>query len=219
MKKTLSLILALALIATMAVFSTASAAPDKESVIVGCAAEPDCFFPGHTKLNTNMDEVPILHNVYESLIKLGPNNEREPLLATEWSVSDDGKVYTVKLREGVKFSNGNDFNAEDAAFALNLYGPSPNGAAQLGNYDYTEAVDEYTIAIHLTDPYAPFLNALAGRYALMLIRKPMKKWVRMASTSIPSAPVPTCSPSGYPATMCSWITTPTTGAANPPSSM
>ncbi len=92
MKKTLSLILALALIATMAVFSTASAAPDKESVIVGCAAEPDCFFPGHTKLNTNMDEVPILHNVYESLIKLGPNNEREPLLATEWSVSDDGKV-------------------------------------------------------------------------------------------------------------------------------
>ena len=167
MKKTLSLILALALIATMAVFSTASAAPDKESVIVGCAAEPDCFFPGHTKLNTNMDEVPILHNVYESLIKLGPNNEREPLLATEWSVSDDGKVYTVKLREGVKFSNGNDFNAEDAAFALNLYGPSPAGAAQLGNYDYTEALDEYTIAIHLTDPYAPFLNALAGRYALM----------------------------------------------------
>ena len=167
MKRTLSLILVLAMIASLAIFTPASAASAKDSVVVGCAAEPDCFFPGHSKLSTNMDEVPILHNVYESLIKLGPNNEREPLLATEWSVSEDGKVYTVKLREGVKFSNGNDFNAEDAAFALNLYGPSPNGAAQLGNYDYTEALDEYTIAIHLTDPYAPFLNALAGRYALM----------------------------------------------------
>lgn len=167
MKKLVALILALTMVASMAILTSASAASDKESVVVGCAAEPDCFFPGHSKLNTNMDEVPILHNVYESLIKLGPNNEREPLLATEWTVSEDGTVYTLKLREGVKFSNGNDFNAEDAAYALNLYGPSPNGAAQLGNYDYTEALDEYTIAIHLTDPYAPFLNALAGRYALM----------------------------------------------------
>ena len=143
MKKLVALILALTMVASMAILTSASAASDKESVVVGCAAEPDCFFPGHSKLNTNMDEVPILHNVYESLIKLGPNNEREPLLATEWTVSEDGTVYTLKLREGVKFSNGNDFNAEDAAYALNLYGPSPNGAAQLGNYDYTEALDEY----------------------------------------------------------------------------
>ena len=164
--KKLSTLLALALTVSLLLNGIAFAA-DKDTVIVGCAAEPDCFFSGHTTLNTNMDEVPILHNVYESLIKLGPNNERESLLATEWSVSEDGKTYTVKLREGVKFSNGNDFNAEDAALALNLYGPSPNGTAQLGNYDHTEVVDEYTIAIHLTDPYAPFLNALAGRYALM----------------------------------------------------
>ena len=38
--------------------------------------------------------------------------ELEPLLATEWKASEDGKSYTFTLREGVKFSDGTDFNAE-----------------------------------------------------------------------------------------------------------
>ena len=79
----------------------AAAGTVKDTVTVACAAEPDCFFPFHSSLNTNMDEVPILHNVYESLIKLGPDNSHEPLLATSWEISDDGCTYTLHLRDDV----------------------------------------------------------------------------------------------------------------------
>lgn len=151
-----------------------AAAPDggggdrKDSVTVACAAEPDVFFSWYSKSNSNMDEVPILHNMYETPIKLGPNNEHEPLLATEWSVSDDGLTYTLKLRDDVYFHNGDKMTAEDVEFTLDGAGHTSAGAAQLANYDDCEVIDENTVAIHLTAPYGPFLNALAGRFALIM---------------------------------------------------
>ena len=50
---------------------------------------------------------------FEGLVGAKPGTtELEPLLATEWKASEDGKSYTFTLREGVKFSDGTDFNAE-----------------------------------------------------------------------------------------------------------
>lgn len=146
----------------------APAGETRDSVTVACAAEPDCFFPFHSTLRTNMDEVPILHNVYEALIKLGPNNEHEPLLATSWEVSEDGCTYTLKLRDDVYFHNGEKMTAEDVEFTLDSAGHTSAGSAQLANYEDTEVIDETTVAIHLTAPYGPFLNALAGRFALIV---------------------------------------------------
>lgn len=150
--------------------TTAAAAGEagKDSVTVACAAEPDCFFPFHSTLGTNMDEVPILHNVYETPIKLGPDNSHEPLLAEKWEISDDGCTYTLYLRDDVYFHNGDKMTAEDVAFTLNSAGHTAAGAAQLANYDNTEIIDDTTVAIHLTDPYGPFLNALCGRFALIV---------------------------------------------------
>jgi peptide/nickel transport system substrate-binding protein len=140
----------------------------KDTVVVACAAEPDCFFPYHSTLGTNMDEVPILHNVYETPIKLGADGSHEPLIAKSWEISDDGLHYTLHLRDDVYFHNGEKMTAEDVAFSLNLGGNSVAGAAQLANYDNCEVIDENTVVVHLTAPYAPFLNALCGRYALII---------------------------------------------------
>lgn len=140
----------------------------KDVVKVACAAEADAFFPWHSKLSTNMDEVPILHNVYESLIKLGPDNSHEPLLATDWKVSEDGCTYTLTIRDDVYFHNGEKMTVEDVEFSLDNAGHTSAGSAQLANYDDTEIIDDHTVAVHLTSPYGPFLNALAGRYALVV---------------------------------------------------
>lgn len=148
--------------------NSSAPAKAKDSVIVACAAEPDAFFPYHSKLGTNMDEVPILHNVYETPIKLDKNNKHEPLLAEKWEISEDGKVYTLHLRKNVTFQSGNKMTAQDVAFSLDLGGKSTAGAAQLANYDHAEVVDDSTVKIYLTSPYGPFLNALAGRYALII---------------------------------------------------
>src|SRR5688572_29527547 len=61
-----------------------------------------------------------LENVYDRLIQIRPatNFQLEPGLAESWSVSDDGKTYTFKLKEGIKFHSGNPVTAEDAAWSL-----------------------------------------------------------------------------------------------------
>lgn len=49
--------------------------------------------------------------LYEPLVSYQENGKLEPALAESWTISDDGKTYTFKLRQGVKFSDGTDFNA------------------------------------------------------------------------------------------------------------
>src|SRR5215203_5669703 len=61
-----------------------------------------------------------LENVYDRLILILPANNfaLEPGLAESWSVSDDGKTYTFKMKQGLKFHSGNPITAEDAAWSL-----------------------------------------------------------------------------------------------------
>lgn len=140
----------------------------KDSIVIACAAEPDCFFPFHSSLKTNMDEVPILHNVYETPIKLGEDGKHEPLLAESWEISEDGKTYTLNIRDDVYFHDGTKMTAKDVAFSIDTAGHTAQGAAQLANLDKAVATDDKTVVITLTDPYGPFMNALAGRFALVV---------------------------------------------------
>jgi len=61
-----------------------------------------------------------LENVYDRLIQIRPatNFQLEPGLAESWSVSEDGKTYTFKMKEGLKFHSGNPITADDAAWSL-----------------------------------------------------------------------------------------------------
>ena len=63
----------------------------------------------------------LARNVYDRLVMFNPNNLGEgyvPGLAESWTVSEDGKTFTFKMRAGVKFHSGNPFTAHDAAFSL-----------------------------------------------------------------------------------------------------
>ncbi len=104
------------------------------------------------------------NNFYEPLIKY-ENGKYVPCLATEWSRSEDGLTYTFQLREGVKFNDGTDFNAE----AVKLYfdnmrpmlGASPN-YGQLDMLTTEVTVDApYTVSIHLSRPYYNVLNDIS----------------------------------------------------------
>ncbi|HET6496918.1 MAG TPA: ABC transporter substrate-binding protein, partial [Thermoleophilia bacterium] len=83
----------------------------------------------------------------------------EPALATEWSVSDDGLVWTFKLREGVTWSDGEPFTAEDVAFTLNLI--VEQGANSYSSnvlfIDEAVVIDDYTVEVRCSDPKADML--------------------------------------------------------------
>ncbi len=92
----------------------AGAQTPPDVLIVGQIAEPQSLDP-HTVTATN--DFRILVNIYDGLVRYKDGTlEIEPALAESWTISDDGKTYTFKLRQGVKFHDGSDFNAEAVKF-------------------------------------------------------------------------------------------------------
>lgn len=102
--------------------------------------------------------------VYEGLLKADKNGAIIPSLATSFSIDKSGKVYTFSLRKGVRFSNGEEFNAD--AVVLNFASiiksrdrHSWSGLAKV--LERVERIDDYRVKIVLKEPYAPTLNELA----------------------------------------------------------
>ncbi|MEM6637167.1 MAG: nickel ABC transporter substrate-binding protein [Pseudomonadota bacterium] len=110
--------------------------------------------------------------LYDGLLVLDENAEPSPALAESFRVSEDGKVYTFNLREGVTFSDGHPFNAEVAKQNLDAILANEDRhnwlksmqlmlAYQATGADAIEAVDENTLRINLTEAYYPFVIELA----------------------------------------------------------
>lgn len=100
--------------------------------------------------------------VFESLV-VNTNTGIEPALALSWEISEDGKVYTFKLREDVKFTDGEQFNAEAAKKNIDAIMNNYERHAWLelvNQIDYVDIVDDFTIDLVLKNPYYPTLSEL-----------------------------------------------------------
>ncbi len=102
--------------------------------------------------------------IYEPLVRVAHEGV-EPCLAESWEISEDGKVYTFKIREGVTFTDGEvcDANAVKANFDAILENKSRHTWLEMMNLlDSVEVVDDYTFRINMTSPYYPMLIELGG---------------------------------------------------------
>jgi peptide/nickel transport system substrate-binding protein len=122
-----------------------------------------------------------LTSVYDTLVYQDPSSGRfVPGLAEKWSVSDEGKTYTFTLRRNVTFHDGEPFNAQavKATFdrITNPDTKSQKAAFMLGAYDRTEVIDDYTVAIHLKEPFAPLLDSLSQVYTGIASPKALAQW-------------------------------------------
>jgi len=91
------------------------------------------------------------------LVRPALNGEPEPNLATEWSVNDSATEWIFKLREGVKFHDGSDFDAADVVYTLeHVRDPELDSpaAAVISMVDTIEAIDPLTVKMTLSAPYA-----------------------------------------------------------------
>jgi ABC-type transport system substrate-binding protein len=114
-------------------------------------------------VNTKSTDQSIRELMYEPLLELDDKGHIQPRLAESWEVSPDGKVYTFKLRRGVKFHDGREMTAEDAKFAVDYTMEPGNGAYGFNRFTLVERVDTpdlYTLRFTLRQPSAPFLSAM-----------------------------------------------------------
>lgn len=106
--------------------------------------------------------------VFEGLVsENGVTTALEPSLARDWEFSEDGRVWTFYLREGVHWHDGVEFTADDVIFNFDLiYDPDiPNafedGLTIAGKPLQYEKVDRYTVRFTLPEPFAPMLRQMA----------------------------------------------------------
>ncbi|WP_273793079.1 ABC transporter substrate-binding protein [Brucella anthropi] len=152
-------------------------------LIVGQIAEPQSLDP-HTVTATN--DFRILVNIYDGLVRYKDGTlEVEPALAESWTISDDGKSYTFRLRQGVKFHDGSEFNAEAVKFNFDRMlkedhpfyntGPFPL-SFNFSSIDAVNVLDEHTVELKLKEPFAPFLSNLAYPTGLIVSPEEVKKY-------------------------------------------
>ncbi|GHI00179.1 ABC transporter substrate-binding protein [Neobacillus kokaensis] len=146
-------------------------APAKDTLVYGRGGDSASLDPITT---TEGETFKVTINIFETLLNYGEQDTTiHPGLAEKWEVSDDGLTYTFNLRQGVKFHDGTDFNAEAVIFNFNRW---MNGDAEKFPY-YTmfggfkkdeghvikeiKAIDDHTVQFTLKRPQAPFLKNLA----------------------------------------------------------
>src|SRR3954468_9497975 len=131
----------------------------KDSIVIAMQLEPPGLDPTANAASA-IGEV-TLYNIYETLTKINGDGKITPLLAESWEVSPDLKTYTFKLRKGVKFQNGEPFNAQSVKFSFDRAGgeKSTNKDKRTFANLTTQVVDDYTVVILMReiDPDARFL--------------------------------------------------------------
>lgn len=103
-------------------------------------------------------------HIYENLFTFNANWEPVPHLVSEWEVSEDGKVYTFTLREGVPFHDGSTLDAEDVVASLDRWTKVESTASSMVAPVLVslEATDDQTVRLELSEPVAPLVTMLAA---------------------------------------------------------
>jgi len=131
----------------------------KETMVIGMTLEPPGLDPT-ANAAAAIGEV-VLYNVFETLTKINADGKVTPLLAESWEVSPDLKTTTFKLRKGVKFQNGEPFNAQSVKFSFDRAAAekSTNKDKRTFANLSTQVADEYTVVLinKEIDPDLPFL--------------------------------------------------------------
>lgn len=97
-----------------------------------------------------------------------------PSLAEEWSVSDDGLVYTFKLRDDVEFCGGRPMTADDVVYSMNRWIAEETAspvAWRAGKVEAIKAVDDHTVEYRLQEPFSELLLQLAQGFAVIVDRE------------------------------------------------
>ncbi|WP_434310551.1 ABC transporter substrate-binding protein [Hominifimenecus sp. rT4P-3] len=142
---------------------------EKESCVKVSVSETPNLDPA---VATSNSENIAMVNIYDSLVYPDSSVESGVVgrIADSWEASADGLTYTFKLKQGIKFHNGDELTAADVVYSMDRFLTIGEGNSYVfegyiepGN---TEATDDYTVVFHLSQPFGPFANALVRLYIL-----------------------------------------------------
>ena len=146
-----------------------------------------------TTLDTmNQQETPasvVAGHIFDGLVERDQNLKIIPALAVELPKLVGPMTWEVKLRKGVKFHNGEEFNAESAKFSLErVKTPALRASSNFRPIDRVEIVDPYTVRVHTSKPWPTFVSIMTFNQAAMY---PPKAYAGKDSAFISKNPIGT----------------------------
>ncbi len=121
----------------------------------------------------------VYNNVYGKLVDIDTKFGIVPQLAQSWEIKNGGLTYVFKLRRGVKFHDGSDFDAEVVKWNFDrMRDPalaSPR-RSEIAPIKEVKVVDPSTVEITLTAPFTPLLSVLSDRAGMMVSRAAVEKY-------------------------------------------
>lgn len=152
---------------------------------VALPSNPNTLDPAKTKIG---EEYIINFLVYSGLTELDAGGKVQPGLAESWMASEDQKTWTFKLRTGVKFHDGREFDSEDAKTTIARVMDRATGSTARVNFDIVSSIDtpdKYTVVFNLKIPYSGFADILGDRHTRIV---PKDKLATIASIPVGTGP-------------------------------
>lgn len=177
--RTAGMLVGLAGLAAAGNLSLAGSANAAGTLVYCSEGNPDQLAPSLARTNTSFD---VLLHVYDTLVRYDKETDRlVPSLAESWTISEDGREYTFKLRKDTRFHSSDTFtptrtlSAQDVLFSIERQWKKDHPYHQVGNgaYNYfndlslgtrikaLDALDDHTLRFTLSEPTAPFLGMLS----------------------------------------------------------
>ncbi len=167
-------ILRLAMVAAALLLSLQAGVHAQTTLRIGLAEDPDILDP--TMARTYVGRI-VFASFCDKLFDIDERLNIVPQLALSHETSADGKEMTIKLRSGVKFHDGEPFDAEAAKFSLerhlNMQGSFRK--PELATVDHVDVVDPLTIKLMLKTPFSPLIAQLTDRAGMMVSPKAAKE--------------------------------------------
>ena len=165
MKSKIFMVLSFAVILILGTIGIASA---KGTLVFGSSGDVYRLDPGDV---TDNESYARMNNIFEGLLEYeAGTTEIKPCLATSWETSADGTEIVFKLRKGVKFHDGTDFNADAVVFSFarqynpnhpyHQYGVWPNWVTFFSCVKEMKKIDDYTVKLILKRPDASIMTLL-----------------------------------------------------------
>jgi peptide/nickel transport system substrate-binding protein len=166
--------LRLVMAATAILLSIGGGATAQTTLRIGLADDPDVLDPSFSR--TYVGRI-VFSAFCDKLFDIDENLNIVPQLALSHETSADGKEMTIKLRPGVKFQDGEPFDAEAAKFSLDRHLNLPGSfrKPELAALDHVDVIDPLTIKLVLKTPYSPLITQLTDRAGMMVSPKAAKE--------------------------------------------
>lgn len=146
----------------------AAATEERDSLIFSISSEPTSLDPAQTK---DTISYLVVYQLFDTLVREEPDGTIAPALAESWEFDDSGMELTMKIREGVKFHNGETMTTEDVAWSMNRAIASSYTSAVSNTMDRMEVVDDTHVKLFLKEPYVAVLSCLTSANLAIVNKK------------------------------------------------